>query len=68
VSVCGRNRLKPAAEEILAKTSELIPTAQKHNEKSSEAGLRHIVGVDLLKENDEFRDRVAELESKVYKL
>ena len=52
----------------MAKTSELIPTAQKHNEKSSEASLRHIVAVDLLRENDELRDRVAKLESKVYKL
>jgi hypothetical protein len=66
--VCGRDRLQPLAGEIVAKTSELIPTAQQHNAKSSEASLRHIVSVDLLKENDELRDRVAELEAKVYAL
>jgi hypothetical protein len=56
------------AEEIVGRTRELIPTAQQHNGKSAEASLRHLVGVDLMKENDELRDRVAELESKVYKL
>ena len=60
--VSGRDRLKPVADEIVAKTRELIPTAQQHNEKSAEASLRHIVGLDLLKENDELRDRVAELQ------
>jgi hypothetical protein len=66
--VSGRDRLQPVADEILAKTQELIPTAQQHNEKSAEASLRHLVGVDVIKENDELRDRVAELESKIYKL
>ena len=66
--VSGRDRLKPVADEIVAKTRELIPTAKQQNEKSAEAGLRHIVALDLMKENDELRDRVAMFESKVYKL
>lgn len=66
--VSGRDRLKPVADEILAKTQELIPTAQEHNAKSSDTALKHFVAVDVLQENDELRDRVAELNDKVYKL
>ena len=66
--VCGRDRLKPVADELVAKTSDLIPTARQHNAKSSEVALRHFVTVDLLRENDELRDRVAELQGKVYAL
>lgn len=66
--VCGRDRLKPVADELVAKTRDLIPTAQQHNAKSSQESLRHFVAVDLLTENDELRDRVVELQSKVYAL
>jgi hypothetical protein len=66
--VCGRDRLQPVASEIVTKTGELIQTAQKHNEKFAETAMRHYVAADLLKENDKLRDRVAELEGKVYKL
>jgi hypothetical protein len=30
--------------------------------------MRHIVGLDLLKENDDLRDRIAKLQDKVYAL
>jgi hypothetical protein len=63
--VCGRDRLTPVADEIVAKTQELIPTAQQHNAKSSQASLQHFVAVDVIKENDELRDWVAELQLKV---
>jgi len=66
--VSGRDRLKPVANEIVAKTCELIPTAQEHNAKFSDTALKHFVAVDVLRENDELRDRVAELEGKVYAL
>jgi hypothetical protein len=66
--VWGRDRLKPVADELVSKTSDLIPTARQHNAKSSEVALRHFVTVDLLRENDELRDRVAGLQGKVYAL
>jgi hypothetical protein len=66
--ICGRIKLKSVADDLVLETNELIPTTQINHEKSSEASLKDIVANDLLKENDQLRDRVAELEAKVYTL